>query len=67
VSQVAAQARGLADALLPRERHLEPPRRADVALALDRLHALVPVDAHDEIAIGEAAEMLLRLRDLSAG
>lgn len=67
MSQVAQEARRLADGVLPRERRLQPPRRDDVLAALERLRSLVPQDAHDEIAIGEAGEMLLRLRDLSAG
>lgn len=66
MSRVATDARRLAEALLPGERDLRPPRRADVESALEALRGLRPLDAHDEIAIGEAAEVLLRLRDVAA-
>lgn len=66
MSRVATEARRLADGLLPRERDLGLPRRGDVEAALEALRALRPVDAHDEIAIGEAGETLLRLRDVAA-
>lgn len=65
MSDVAVAARRLGDGLLPRERTLEVPRRPDVQAALDALAELRPVDAQDEIAIGEVGEMLLRLRDLA--
>lgn len=63
MSDVARQARGIADSLLPRERRLELPPAADVEAAMAELRTLTPADAHDEMAIGEAGEILLRLRD----
>ena len=65
MSDVARHARRLADGVLPGDRRLALPRRADVAAAFEALQSLTPADAHDEIAIGEAAEMLIRLRDLA--
>lgn len=65
MSDVARTARLLADSLLPRERRMAPPSRDDVERAMDELRSLVPVDAHDEVAVQEAGEVLMRLRDVA--
>jgi len=63
VSDTAREARRIANGLLPVERRLELPALADVEAAMEQLRSLQPLDAHDEMAIGEAGEILLRFRD----
>lgn len=63
VSDVAGRARELAGRVLPRVKTQDPPTPADVAAALAELRQLAPVDAHDEAALHEVGEILLRLRD----
>jgi len=67
MSEVARQARRIADALLPDRRRLDFPPAAEVESAIRELRTLTPADAHDEMAIGEAGEILLRMRDVAAG
>ncbi len=62
MSEVATIARRLAGRLLPVERAEAPPWLGDIEEALDELRELRPVDAHDEVALHEAGETLLRLR-----
>ncbi len=66
MSQVAATARELAGHLLPQQRTRRPPALAAVDAALMELANLRPVDSHDEVALHEAGETLLRLRDAAA-
>lgn len=63
MSEVAAQARRIAGRLLPTERRTEPPPLVDVETALTELRALHPADAFDEVALHEAGETVLRLRE----
>ncbi len=63
MSDIAAQARRIAGRLLPTERRVDPPHLADVEQALKELRELTPMDAFDEVALHEAGETVLRLRE----
>ncbi len=66
MSEVATTARRLAGALLPRERADRPPPLAEIEVALAQLRELRALDVHDEVALHEAGETLLRLREAAA-
>ena len=61
MSNVAPRARQIAGQLLPQDRRTVPPTVKAVEAALETLRGLRAVDAHDEIAMHEAGETLLRL------
>ena len=63
MSDVAVSARALAGRLLPRQWVDRPPPLLEIDAALVELRGLRAMDAHDEVALHEAGETLLRLRE----
>lgn len=63
MSDVASRARHIAARLLPEAPTRTPPHRADIDAALAELVELTPIDAHDEAALHEASQTLMRLRE----
>lgn len=64
MSEIAVEARQLAARLLPTGSG-EQPELASVREALAQLQGLSPRDAHDEVALHEAADTLLQLLEVA--